>query len=62
MPEQHGKHTRQTEDQRKSEKIPLLAEKVDVRVAKKFHASSSPFPVISKAAHPSAAPAFCPPR
>src|SRR5438128_12611694 len=38
MPEQHGKHSRHAEHQRKGEKIPLLAEKVDVGLFKEFHA------------------------
>jgi hypothetical protein len=42
MPEQHGKYARHAEQQRKGEKIPLLAEKVYVRISKKFHAVVKP--------------------
>jgi hypothetical protein len=37
MPEQHGEHARDAEDQRKREKIPLLPEKIYVGVTKELH-------------------------
>ena len=42
MPEQHGEHTRDAEDQRKGEKIPLFAQKIYVDVVKELHRLSSP--------------------
>jgi hypothetical protein len=42
MPKQHGKYSRHTEQQRKGEKIPLLAQKVYVWISKKFHAVVKP--------------------
>src|SRR5712692_11816817 len=43
MPEQHGKHARHTEYQRKGEKIPLFPEKIYVWITKKFHALETPY-------------------
>jgi hypothetical protein len=40
VPEQHGKHTRNAEDQRKGEEVPFLPEKIDVYVMKELHRSS----------------------
>src|SRR5579864_9526954 len=37
VPEQHGKYPRHAEDQRKGEKIPLLAEKIYAGTAKELH-------------------------
>jgi hypothetical protein len=45
VPEQHGKHTRNAEDQRKGEKIPLLAQKIYVGIAKELHGLSSPLSI-----------------
>src|ERR1700736_640887 len=42
MPKQHGKYSRHAEQQRKGEKIPLLAQKVYVWISKKFHAVVQP--------------------
>jgi hypothetical protein len=39
MPEQHGKYAGHAEDQRESEEVPLLAEKIYVGITKKFHAA-----------------------
>jgi hypothetical protein len=39
MPEQHGKDTGHAEDERESEEVPLLAEKIYVWISKKFHAA-----------------------
>jgi hypothetical protein len=36
MPEQHGKNTSYAENERKGEKVPLLAEKIDVGIAKEL--------------------------
>src|SRR5215469_11247799 len=36
----HGNETRDTEDQRESKEVPLLAEKIDVDVMKELHRSS----------------------
>ena len=38
MPEQHRQYPRHAEQKRKGEKIPLLTQKVYVRISKKFHA------------------------
>src|SRR5712692_239222 len=43
MPEQHGKHTRHAEYQRKGEKIPLFPEKIYVWITKKFHVLETPY-------------------
>jgi hypothetical protein len=43
MPEQHGKYAGYTEYERKSEKIPLLAEKIDVGIAKELHLVLAPY-------------------
>jgi hypothetical protein len=37
MPEQQGKYARYAEDQREGKKIPLLAQKIYIRVAKELH-------------------------
>jgi hypothetical protein len=37
VPEQHGKHTRDAEDQRKGEEIPFLPKEIDVNVMKELH-------------------------
>ena len=37
VPDQHGKNAGDAEDQGEGEKAPFPAEKVNVRVAKKFH-------------------------
>jgi hypothetical protein len=37
VPEQHGKHARDAEYQRKGEKIPLFPEKIYVGIAKELH-------------------------
>ena len=42
VPEQHGKYARHAEDQRKGEKVPLLAEKIDVDVMKELHRFLAP--------------------
>jgi hypothetical protein len=39
MPEQHGKDTGHADDERESEEVPLLAEKIYVWISKKFHAA-----------------------
>src|SRR5258708_803190 len=43
MPECHGKHSRHAEDKREREEVPLLAEKIDVGVAKKFQVQTPSF-------------------
>ena len=43
VPEQHGNNSRHAEDQRKGEKIPLLAEKIDVRIFKEFQVQTPDF-------------------
>jgi hypothetical protein len=42
MPEQHRKDSRHAEHQRKGDEIPLLAEKIYVRILKKFHSRKTP--------------------
>jgi hypothetical protein len=37
VPEQNGKQSRKTENQRKGEEIPLLPKKIDVDVMKELH-------------------------
>src|SRR5260221_4081970 len=37
VPEEHGKNAGNAEDQREAEEVPLFAEKIYVRIAKKFH-------------------------
>ena len=37
VPEQHGEHARNAEDQREGEKVPFLAKKIDVGIAKELH-------------------------
>ena len=39
MPEQHRTHTRDAEDQRKRNEVPLLAQEIYIRILKKFHAA-----------------------
>jgi hypothetical protein len=43
VPEQHGKQARHAEHEREGEKIPLLAEKIDVGIAKELH---QPYPLL----------------
>ena len=38
MPEQHRENSRYAEDEREGDEVPLLTEKVDIRITKKFHA------------------------
>jgi hypothetical protein len=40
MPEEHRKHTGDTEDQRKGKEIPLLAKKIYIDVMKELQRSS----------------------
>ncbi len=40
MPEQHGSDAGEGEDQRESEKVPLLAKEVDICATKQFHCKS----------------------
>ena len=42
MPEQHGKHARDAEHQREGEKVPFLAKKIYVGIAKELHLLSNP--------------------
>src|SRR5262249_12987457 len=37
VPEEHGENAGHTEDQRKAEEVPFLAQEIDVGIAKKFH-------------------------
>jgi hypothetical protein len=37
MPEQHGKHPGYAKDQRKGQKVPFLAQKIYVGIAKELH-------------------------
>jgi hypothetical protein len=41
MPEEHAEYTRHGEDQREAKEVPLLAEPVDICVAKQFHEKTS---------------------
>src|ERR1700716_424596 len=43
MPERHGKHSGNAEDQREGQEVPLFPEEIDVCVSKKFHAAYDPF-------------------
>jgi hypothetical protein len=45
MPERHGEYPRHAENQRKSEKIPLLPKEIYICVSKKFHAAFNPFKI-----------------
>jgi hypothetical protein len=40
VPEQNGKHPRNTEDEREGKEVPLLPKKIDVNVVKELHRSS----------------------
>jgi hypothetical protein len=40
VPEQHGQNTGHAEHQREGEEIPFLAQKIYVRILKKFHSES----------------------
>jgi hypothetical protein len=40
MPEQHGAYASHAEDEREGQKIPLLAQKIDVGIAKELHQSN----------------------
>src|SRR5262249_29695761 len=39
VPKDHREHASDTETERKRDEVPLLAEKVDVRISKEFHAA-----------------------
>src|SRR5450759_2597246 len=43
MPERHGTHSRDAEDQREGQEVPLFPEEIDVCVSKEFHAAYDPF-------------------
>ena len=45
MPEQHGKQSRNAENQRKGEKVPLLAQKIYVGIAKELHGFAYPLSI-----------------
>jgi hypothetical protein len=37
VPEEHGEDAGHAEDQREAEEVPLLAQKIDICITKKFH-------------------------
>ena len=39
MPEQHREDASDAEHQRKGNEVPLFAQEIDIRIAKKFHAA-----------------------
>jgi hypothetical protein len=45
MPERHGTHSRDAEDEREGEEVPLFPEEIDVCVSKEFHAAYDPFKI-----------------
>src|ERR1700694_2183605 len=45
MPERHGKHSGNAEDQREGQEVPLFPEEIDVCISEKFHAAYDPFKI-----------------
>jgi hypothetical protein len=45
VPKRHGQDSRDAEDQREGEEIPLLPQEIDICIPKEFHAAYDPFKI-----------------